>query len=165
MITCRTRNSFWHGFESWGAAIFDFYNTVYILILKQRPRWRKNIVIVENAICFLELANKNIYKVLIKYSRKLKWIGTNIEIKIFLFFLSDYPYYLVYWGLSNTSVSRIEAPVDDVYRGSITKLSSDFDEFWLDNSDSVASFKSNFTKLVFFWWNILPESLIETNIR
>ena len=47
--------------------------------------------------------------------------------------------------------------------GNITKLSSDFDEFWLDNSDSIekksdkiASFKSNFTKLVFFWWNIFP---------
>ena len=31
------------------------------------------------------------------------------------------PYYLVYWCLSNTSVSRIEAPVDDVYRGYYNK--------------------------------------------
>ena len=82
------------------------------------------------------------------------------------------PYYLVYWCLSNTSVSRIEAPMDDVYRGYYIKSLIGFRRvlirqfrFRWKKSEKISSFKSNFTKLVFFWWNIFPQTLIETNIR
>ena len=55
--------------------------------------------------------------------------------------------------------------------GNITKFSSDFDEFWLDNSESVEKIWKNcflqvkFYQVSVFWWNIFPRTLIETNIR